>query len=229
MTEREWATCTFPEALVAFLRGRVSDRKLRLFGCACCRAALPLLKDPRTRRVVETAERYADGLASERELAAAEAEAEAIADGARGAGMKEAAYAVKASAHADAPQAARGPWWHIARAEIERRFAFRTRERRRAAEGKIYRAEQQRQTKLLRCIVGNPFHCVAFSPSWRTDTVLALAQQIYESCDFSPMPILADALQDAGCDSAEILDHCRDTALTHVRGCWVVDLVLEKG
>jgi hypothetical protein len=67
----------------------------------------------------------------------------------------------------------------------------------------------------------------AFSPSWRTDTVTALARQMCESRDFSALPILADALQDAGCDNAEILDHCRDPG-PHVRGCWVVDLVLGK-
>jgi hypothetical protein len=67
-----------------------------------------------------------------------------------------------------------------------------------------------------------------FSPSWRTDTAIALASQIYESREFSAMPILADALQDAGCDNTDILAHCRDTSLTHVRGCWIVDLVLGK-
>ncbi|HVL11991.1 MAG TPA: hypothetical protein VM529_05470 [Gemmata sp.] len=51
---------------------------------------------------------------------------------------------------------------------------------------------------------------------------------MYGSRDFSPMPILADALQDAGCDSADILDHCRGPKQVHVRGCWVVDLVLGK-
>ena len=81
---------------------------------------------------------------------------------------------------------------------------------------------------LLRDIFGNPFRPVAFDPSWRTDTVVSLARQMYELREFSAMPILADALQDAGCDSADILDHCRDVTTAHVRGCWVVDLVLAK-
>ncbi|MBN9120423.1 MAG: hypothetical protein J0I06_14915 [Planctomycetes bacterium] len=80
----------------------------------------------------------------------------------------------------------------------------------------------------MRDIFGNPFHPVTFSPEWRTDTAVSLARQMYESRDFSAMPILADALQDAGCDSADVLDHCRNAALTHVRGCWVTDLVLGK-
>ncbi|MBA4188406.1 MAG: hypothetical protein C0467_10415 [Planctomycetaceae bacterium] len=81
---------------------------------------------------------------------------------------------------------------------------------------------------LLRCVAGNPFRPVAFSPEWRSSTVVSLAQHIYESRDFSPMPILADSLQDAGCENDDILTHCRDATATHVRGCWVVDLVLGK-
>jgi hypothetical protein len=89
-------------------------------------------------------------------------------------------------------------------------------------------AQWRIQTKLVRDIFGNPFRPVAFAPAWRTDTVLALAKQMYASREFGAMPILADALQDAGCDNPDVLDHCRDTAATHVRGCWVVDLVLGK-
>ena len=77
------------------------------------------------------------------------------------------------------------------------------------------------------CIFGNPFRPVSVDPSWLTPTVLALAQGIYEARDFSPMPILADALQDAGCDNTEILDHCRGEG-PHVRGCFVIDLLLGK-
>jgi hypothetical protein len=88
-------------------------------------------------------------------------------------------------------------------------------------------AEQQEQTKLLRDIFGNPFRPITFNPSWLTSTVTALARQMYDSRDFSAMPILADALQDSGCDNAEILEHCRGPG-PHVRGCWVVDKLLAK-
>ena len=81
---------------------------------------------------------------------------------------------------------------------------------------------------LLRDIFGNPFRPITFDPAWRTSDVMLLAQGIYEEREFSAMPILADALQDAGCDSDDILNHCRDTATPHARGCWVVDLVLGK-
>jgi hypothetical protein len=84
------------------------------------------------------------------------------------------------------------------------------------------------QAVLIRDIVGNPFRPVAFDAAWRTSTATALARQMYESRDFGAMPILADALQDAGCDNEDVLNHCRDANATHVRGCWVVDLVLGK-
>jgi hypothetical protein len=80
---------------------------------------------------------------------------------------------------------------------------------------------------LLRDIFGNPFCPGAFSVAWRAETAVSLARQIYDSYNFSGLPILADALQSAGCDSADILDHCRGPG-PHVRGCWVVDLLLAK-
>jgi hypothetical protein len=76
--------------------------------------------------------------------------------------------------------------------------------------------------------VGNPFRPVTLNLSWLTSDVLALARQVYDSRDFSPMPVLADALQDAGCEEEAVLSHCRGD-LVHVRGCWVVDLLLGKG
>jgi hypothetical protein len=81
---------------------------------------------------------------------------------------------------------------------------------------------------LIRDIFGNPFRPAALAPSWLTPTVLALARQMYAPQDFSPMPILADALQDAGCENADILSHCRGPNQVHVRGCWVVDLLLGR-
>jgi len=85
------------------------------------------------------------------------------------------------------------------------------------------------QADLVRDIFGNPFRPVAFDPAWRTDTAVALARQMYDSREFGAMPILADALQDAGCEDEQVLNHCRDATAPHVRGCWVVDLVLGKG
>jgi hypothetical protein len=80
---------------------------------------------------------------------------------------------------------------------------------------------------LLRDIFGNPFRSVAADPAWLTPTVLALAEGIYSDRAFDRLPILADALQDAGCEHADLLAHLRDLEF-HVIGCWAVDLVLGK-
>ncbi|HEX3149646.1 MAG TPA: hypothetical protein VHR66_16340 [Gemmataceae bacterium] len=80
---------------------------------------------------------------------------------------------------------------------------------------------------MLRDIFGNPFRPVAFDPRWRTSDSVGVARGIYEDRAFERMPILADALMDAGCDDEQVLSHCRGEG-PHVRGCWVVDLVLGK-
>jgi hypothetical protein len=80
---------------------------------------------------------------------------------------------------------------------------------------------------LLRCVFGNPFRSVTMNLASRTVNVAALAQSLYDDRAFDRLPILADALEDAGCDNADILNHCRQPG-EHVRGCWVVDLLLGK-
>jgi hypothetical protein len=80
---------------------------------------------------------------------------------------------------------------------------------------------------LFREVFGNPFRSAAFSSEWRTGTAVALSRQMYDSREFSTMPILADALQDAGCEDEQILNHCRGNT-SHVRCRWVVDLALGK-
>ncbi|MBP3955097.1 hypothetical protein J8F10_07365 [Gemmata sp. G18] len=83
------------------------------------------------------------------------------------------------------------------------------------------------QARILRELFRNPFRTVAFSAEWRTDTTVALARGMYEAREFSAMPILADALQDAGCNHTDVLAHCRGAG-AHLRGCWVLDLVLGR-
>ncbi|MDY3557511.1 hypothetical protein R5W23_000037 [Gemmata sp. JC673] len=86
-------------------------------------------------------------------------------------------------------------------------------------------AERRLLARFVREVFVDPFRSSPLLPEWRTRTAVLLARQMYESRDFSAMPIFADALQDAGCDNADILNHCRGPG-PHVRGCWVVDLVL---
>jgi hypothetical protein len=79
----------------------------------------------------------------------------------------------------------------------------------------------------LREQLGNPFRPYHFDPRWRTETVVALATGIEAERAFDRMPILADALEDAGCDERHMLDHLRRPG-PHARGCWVLDLILDR-
>jgi hypothetical protein len=88
--------------------------------------------------------------------------------------------------------------------------------------------ERAAQADLFRDVAGNPFRPVTADPSWQTSDALLLARGIDRERAFDRLPILADALQDAGCDSDDILNHLRDPRAVHARGCWVVDLVLGK-
>jgi hypothetical protein len=104
-----------------------------------------------------------------------------------------------------------------------------------AIEWRRYRAAEQRLCEHLATLAGAlrdtcraSSRFVSFSPTWRTDTALELVHQMFLSSDFSAMPILADALQDAGCDNADILYHCRGPG-AHVRDCWVLHVVLDLG
>jgi hypothetical protein len=87
--------------------------------------------------------------------------------------------------------------------------------------------QRRQQAALVRDIFGNPFRPVAFDPRWRTADVMGLAWAIYDEGAFDRLPLLADALMDAGCEHEQVLTHCR-SAGPHARGCWVVDLVLGK-
>jgi hypothetical protein len=171
------------------------------------------------RRKIELAELYADGLADPDEW-----EAAAIAGGdwslPHPAGT--ACYAAGCAAARHAPIAAESSAEYAASA-ISGRIG--THDDLKGSTAKS--AEHAVQAAILRDIFGNPFRPVAFDPTWRTDTAASLARQMYDAREFSAMPILADALQDAGCDSDDILNHCRGEG-PHVRGCWVCDLVLGK-
>jgi hypothetical protein len=212
MTEAEWLTCEEPGPMLGLLRGRASARKLRQFDAGCARTIWDPLVDERSRRAVTAAEGLADGAAGGAEVEAAAAEAWDARDELlmrRGHGFRPGSplYGAVAAACAASP--------------------YRTFDRF-TDDDPLLKDSPLAQAALLADIFGNPFRPAAFDPAWRTSTATALARQMYESRDFSAMPILADALQDAGCDSDDILNHCRDPHATHVRGCWVVDLVLGK-
>jgi hypothetical protein len=92
---------------------------------------------------------------------------------------------------------------------------------------KNIRSRVPNSAEILRDLVGNPFHPTTFKPAWRTEHTVGIASKMYEDRGFAAMPILADALEEAGCDSPDVLAHCRNPGV-HVRGCWVIDHVLGK-
>ena len=242
MTEAEWLTCDGPTRQLAHLNRRPGDRKLLLYAVACCSAHRDRLSHHASRGAVEWAERFADGAArrddeyarlewaSEGAAFACEA-ATARADIDAAFGHEETSVYGEGGVSSADLRHLRGRIVsrdHLAVAAACFANALMTLDQHDPFDPTLRGYAPLLLISLLRDIFGNPFHSVAFSPEWRTDTALTLAKQLYESREFSAMPILADALQDAGCNEPAILDHCRDTSLTHVRGCWVTDLVLGK-
>lgn len=206
MTESRWLACDSPDEMLAFLQRSVSERQLRLFACACCRRIWNLLPDDRCRRAVEVLERWADKGESGPEVQDAIAEAEEV----------ERITVGRARAAARAVSTA----WSAA--EHARSAAAR------AAD--VPEEERVHQSSLLRDILGNPYKMVAVDLSWlcwNDACVARIARAVYDEGCFADLPILADALEDAGCTNQEILDHCRGAG-PHVRGCWVLELLRKN-
>lgn len=253
MHEQEWSTSTSLQAMLDWLPhgDRASQRKLRLFGCACVRRVGSLLVDEGSRKIVEVAERFADGLASRAELQRAVVAAPGIqfayqptgeAPEPPGFALEVAHINAAAAAHevanAAAHVAARGAAasssaaiaWHVV-ADVAQRFTTitpawytATRDAWHAAAD----AEAGRQCCLLRDVFGPlPFQQMTIEASWQTPAVVALARGIYDRKLFTLLAELAQALEAAGCSDAALLGHLRAPG-PHVRGCWPVDLILDK-
>ena len=221
MTEAKWLACTDPQKMLEFLRGKVSGRRLRLFAVACCRRTWDLLNDERYRKAVETSERFADGVATRQELRDAHAFIDAIcalaADGHFDDVVVYYCLTAVCDATAEQPDFASSCCWNAHQA-IYRQAEDRS---------GVAEAESGRQCDFLHDIFGNPFRPVTVEPRWRTPGLVALARTIYEGRTFDRMPVLADALEEAGCSDTDILAHCREPG-EHVRGCWVLDRLLGR-
>jgi hypothetical protein len=240
MNEAEWLAESHLKSLVQFLISRGDDRRHLLFGCACCRQVRHLLQHEAGWKLVEQCEAFADGDISEADFKAG-ADPELFADlvphyrGLGGPGQLSvralcaigAARRLASDRFRKSSGATAIAWETSTQAQGD---FIPTPQRPFIPHGGSILIDQEQfreKAKLLRDIFGNPFRPVAFAPSWRTNTAVALARRMYQSRDFSAMPILADALEVAGCDSAEVLGHCRGPG-PHARGCHVVDLVLGK-
>jgi hypothetical protein len=208
MTEAEWLACTDPDEMLKHLGRRVSNRKLRLFACACYRHVPRLFEDERIRTAVEGSERYADGLADKQELAHTLNRA------------FSAVWTIGVRMAYPTPRCA----------EAARQFTARA-----ARDGA---AERRYQAVLLCDIFGNPFcRPPSIDPSlltWSDGLVPKLARAAYEdrhlptgTFDEARIAVLADALDEAACTDDALVSHLRAEG-PHVRGCWAVDLLLGK-
>jgi hypothetical protein len=211
VTEEQWLRAGDLQSMTTYLRRDCHARKLRLFACACCRTAWDLLTDRRARWAVEVAERLSDGEEDDEGRRMARYGAQiARGEAPNSRAVRAAIRAAYEATNPDAGIAASYSCGYLAPGGGEGEDVQQN----------IYRC-------LLRDIFGNPFRPVTLDPRWQTETVVALATGIYAERAFDRMPILADALEEAGCDNRDVLDHCRGNG-PHVRGCWVVDLLLGK-
>jgi hypothetical protein len=266
-TEVEWLSARYPTCLLDYLRRlkRITNvpggrRRIRLFCCACCRQIWHMLKDERSRRAVEVSERFADGLATRRELTEATEAAFAV-----DRELSHVMYKLMAPTDPelveemgesifDSLKTADGRWLYYERmaastaawaakqwspghsaSYIPEGVAYlviREAEANKQGTGLAAReALEQRQCQVLRDIFGNPVRPTpGVDPTWLAwngSAVMKIVLAICQEGRFGDLPILGDALEDAGFSDAEILGHCRSSE-EHVRGCWVVDLLLGK-
>lgn len=219
MTETGWKAAADPTLLLTYVKEHVSERKVRLLACACCRLIWEHLPDGRSRQAVEVAERYADGVATPRDLAKAHNNALVVKDG-----------AAWAAYWATSTKAA-GPIENVFAAAVAAPARHAAQKTRKEGTWEAVQAETIReQADLVREVVGNPFRPPRLSRGvlgWEGGLAVSLAEGIYHDRAFDRMPYLGDALEEAGCDDERVLAHCRDER-PHVLGCWVVDLLLGK-
>lgn len=230
MTEDEWHSCTDALAMLRFIRGSASPRKCRLFTAAAWRRCGHLLENSGYHHAVEVAERLADGLAGEEERAALFQSAHRLAwgEGWEFGPLWDAGWAMDpylgAATCVDDPNAPsvlavacaaedayQGAWlsvpWAVALGLTRAKVAT-----------------------LLRDIFHAPYRAVYCRSSWLQwsgGRVAGLARAAYEDRNFDVLPVIADALEDAGCSEAELLEHLRGPG-PHTRGCWTIDLLLRK-
>lgn len=231
MTSEEWNSSTSLEELIDACGLAEGDRRLRLFNAACARRVAAVMPDDHARRLVDRAEQRAEGALADRDWLRAVAETldpylgnEAARDGAGGA-----TFGVLMHLHRTDPRSV----VRLAESVVEGRAFLAYTGGYPADVGadewvrRAIESEAADLCRLFRCVCGSPYRRAAFAPEWLTATVRSLVAGIDAERAFDRLPILADALQDAGCEDAELLGHCRGSG-PHGRGCWAVDLALGR-
>jgi hypothetical protein len=212
MNQTEWFGCDDPERLLQFIRGRATDRKLRLLCLACCRRIDRLL-DARSRDLLGVLEQQLDGSASSASHFAPDLHHDQVGQANPYSAQHIAANTVNAAMAGAAWAAA----WNVV-GEARRAIG--------SSGGNTYE-EAKAQAALAREILGSPFHPVRLDPAWLTPQVMAFTRHIYDDRAFDLLPALGTALSDAGCTDEEVLRHCAGAG-PHVCGCWLVDLLLNR-
>ena len=219
MTEKDWLSTHDVSELLWCPQIDSRSRSLRLLGCACCRLLGKWIEDDEMLSAVDAAERHADD-----RIAFSTLSRRATRVRKRWQNGKLEGKLLWKSARGIAVLAVLRACDRHPRSSTQSLIEYITDGEKRV----LKESYGTRIESLLRDIFGNPFRPVSFDPVWRTSTAVAISKGMYDSRDFSAMPILADALQDAGCENEDVLNHCRAADGVHVRGCWVVDLVLGK-
>jgi hypothetical protein len=236
VTEADWLACADPAVMIAWLNKRdASARKFRLFSCACARSLWGLLSQDAAREAIQIAEAFADGLVTEAERRAAAktlrstfpprmtpdfpVPAPYVADMVAYYCAWSNSVGPQPGVHLNEHGAESVCHWTRAATILDQTGLWTY-----PINHPLNVAGAVHQCRLLRDIFGNPFRPVSADPMWRGDTVLALAHSIYEDREFSALPVLADALEEAGCENEDLLGHCRSPG-PHARGCWAVDLL----
>jgi hypothetical protein len=227
VTEAEWLAATDLVPMLQFLKGKASDRKWRLLICGCCRQLPDAYLSQEEFGSIESGEQYADGGMSLEELNRCRSNRPRQF---HATGLNWYTSAIRLYALCRRKllfQSALAQVSVTAQLRVEAAFGQYRHEHKEARRVATL-AERHFIARVVRDVFGSPFCTVMLDPSWLTSTVRLLAEGIYQERAFTDrLPILADALQDAGCDDDRILNHCRSDS-PHVRGCWVVDLLLGK-
>ncbi|QEL16910.1 hypothetical protein [Limnoglobus roseus] len=227
MTEQEWSISADPTRMLEFLKATASDRKLRLFASACCDR---VLRARGANGDLADAEDYLTALDREADRIGSPEEWDAAIErvlGKRWEITDRTLDALEADFCAFLCALDNDPYPAAVYASVNANIALSAFPRRPEVNEVGGSLEAVVQAGLLRDIFGDPFRSPFFDAAWVSSTARSLAEAAYEDRAWDRLPILADALEDAGCEEAAVLTHLRGPG-PHCRGCWVVDLVLGK-
>ena len=222
MSEQEWLQIEKPIPMLAYVQSSIGDRPLRMFALALYRSYWEYLEGNDSRAIVTFAESMADNDLPKQQLKEMSELASEVYEAYEFNPLCRCIHFLLRTSMRFENKPFMEYWFGADNASEVLLFEIQDMENLTG-----HRVDFSYLCKIIRDIFGNPFRPVTFHTNWRTPTTQSLAQTMYDNRDFSAMPILGDALEEAGCDNDDILRHCQDKS-EHVRGCWVVDLVTDR-